>query len=356
MMYLQCGISFIDRLMYRMNLQTVSTIIMLVAACAATPTAIQTDTPERPFSIGISGNTADTVTTPIPLIFLGGGSTDQDNAMTRFLQAASGGDVTVIRASGSTGYNAYMMGLADIHSAETYLITDRVAASNSKMNLLISNSEALFVAGGDQWNYTQFWEGTALDATVRQLTGTKRIPFGGTSAGAMIWGGRFFDAAKGSITSEEALTNPFDEKLSLRPGLFGSFPILRNWIVDTHFSERNREGRLMAFMARAMGPGYTPGGIAIDEKTAFIIDSDGVGTAYGLAQVWIYIPDSGLGGPESLTTGSPLTWNRAGKAVRVWKLSNGDRFDLNSLRPLDRPAGYYASVVNGVFSITADDE
>lgn len=276
--------------------------------------------------------------------------------MTRFLEAANGGDVSVIRASGSTGYNEYMMELADIHSAESFLITNRDAASNSTMNQLLSQSEALFVAGGDQWNYATHWSDTALDATIRTLKDVKRIPFGGTSAGAMIWGGRFFDARNGSITSAEALANPFDQKLSLSPGLFGSAPILQNFIIDTHFSERNREGRLMAFMARGRTANYTPGGIAIDEKTAFVIDKGGIGTAYGLGFVWIYLPDETLGGPETLAASTPLTWNRGGRAVRVWKLSSGDRFDLNSLQTLDRPSGYFAYVVNGVFTITADDE
>ncbi len=276
--------------------------------------------------------------------------------MTRFLQAANGGDVSVIRASGSTGYNDYMMELADIHSAESFLITSRDAASNTTTNQLISFSEALFVAGGDQWNYAMHWSETPLDATIRGLKDVKRIPFGGTSAGAMIWGGRFFDARNGTISSAEALANPFDEKLSLSPGLFGSAPILRNFIIDTHFSERDREGRLMSFMARGRTINYSPGGIAIDEKTAFVIDEDGIGTAYGLGFVWIYLPDEALGGPETLAAATPLTWNRGGRAVRVWKLSSGDRFDLNSLQTLDRPSGYYAFVVNGQFTITADNE
>lgn len=276
--------------------------------------------------------------------------------MARFLAAANGGDVSVIRASGSTGYNDYMMDLADIHSAETFLITSRDAASNTTMNQILSQSEALFVAGGDQWNYSIHWSETPLDAAIRGLKDVKRIPFGGTSAGAMIWGGRFFDARNGTITSAEALADPFDEKLSLSPGLFGSAPILQNFIIDTHFSERDREGRLMAFMARGRTPEYMPGGIAIDEKTAFVLDEDGIGTAYGLGFVWIYLPDETLGGPETLVASIPLTWNRGGRAVRVWKLSTGDRFDLNTLQALDRPSGYFAYVVNGVFTITADSE
>jgi hypothetical protein len=77
---------------------------------------------------------------------------------------------------------------------------------------------------------------------------------------------------------------------------------------------------------------------------------------YGSGFVWIYLPDAALGGPEALADGNALTWNRGGKAVRVWKVGNGERFDMNTFLPLDRQAGYFASVVDGVFTITADDE
>lgn len=339
-----------------MKLQTVTTMLMLAVACGATPSGSVTDPEPRPGSIGVSGAVADTVTTPIPLIFLGGGSTDQDDAMRRFLDAASGGDVSVIRASGSTGYNEYMFGLSRIHSAETFLLTTRDAASNALTNTLLSQSEALFIAGGDQWNYVQHWSGTPLDVTIRTLKDVKRVPYGGTSAGAMILGGRMFDASNGSVTSAEALANPFDAKVSLRAGLFGSAPILQPFLIDTHFSERDREGRLMVFLARSILPDYAPKGIGIDEKTAFIIDSNGIGTVYGMGFVWIYLPDLSLGAPETVIAETPLTWNRGGRAVRVWKLGNGDRFDLNTFLPLDRPSGYYASVTNGLFTITADSD
>jgi cyanophycinase len=329
---------------------------MLSVACAATPVSVQDNVDPRPGSIGISGAISDTISRPIPLIFLGGGSTDQDMAMARFLDAADGGDVSVIRASGSTGYNDYMMGLSRIHSAETFLIDSREAAANPGTNTILSQSEALFIAGGDQWNYVQHWSGTPLDATIRELKEVKRVPYGGTSAGAMILGGRMFDASNGSVTSAEALANPFDAKVSLRSGLFGPAPILQPFLIDTHFSERERQGRLMVFLARSIQPEYAPKGMGIDEKTAFIIDSNGIGTVYGMGFVWMYLPELSLGGPESMTAYTPFTWNRGGRAVRVWKVGHSERFDLNTFQPLDRPAGYYASVVNGVFIITADAE
>ena len=194
-----------------------------------------------------------------------------------------GGNISVIRASGSTGYNEYLLELADAASVETFRIDSRDRANHEPDNTVLAASEALFVAGGDQWNYTLFWGNTLLSATVRTLYTDRRVPFGGTSAGAMIWGGRYFEASGRSVTSQEALTDPMARDIALRPALFGTPEVLADRIIDTHFTQRNREGRLMTFLARAWQPdsGYFPKGIAIDERTAMIIDEDGIGTVYG---------------------------------------------------------------------------
>jgi len=337
-------------------------LLFVMLSCSETTSPLDdgkdTTATERPGSIGRVGsaeNITDAQTTP--LIILGGGSTDQDDAMQRFASAAGGGNISVIRASGSTGYNQYLLDLADAASVETFLLDRRELAENPRTNELLLESDALFVAGGDQWNYTRFWNNTRLSATVDSLVNGRRIPFGGTSAGAMIWGGRYYDAAEGSVTSSEALANPYDQKVTLRPSLFRTPDILKDRIIDTHFTQRDRQGRLMVFMARSRTESYHPGGIAIDERTAFVIDADGIGTAYGSGFVWIYLPYGNSDGntPEILADGSPLTWYRSGRAVLVWKLANGQRFDLNQNLPLDRPSSYFAYVREGVFSIEAVD-
>ena len=325
---------------------------------ACTETAPLTPIPpsqEATASIGRVGSLVDTTTSAVPLLFLGGGSTDVDAAMTRFTQAAYGGNISIVRASGGSGYNQYLLDLADAASVETFLFNTREKSDNPDDMAILSRSEALFVAGGDQWSYTLNWSNTRLSATVANLFNEKRIPIGGTSAGAMIWGGRYFDASGRSVTSAEALTEPLASDITLRPALFGTWPILADRIIDTHFSERNREGRLMTFLARARESNYHPKGIGIDERTALIIDDEGIGTVYGGGFVWIYLPYWDKGGPETLETDQPLNWNHDRSAVLVWKLANGDRFDFNTDQPLDRPSSYYAFVQNGAFFIEAVD-
>jgi cyanophycinase len=78
--------------------------------------------------IGITGNVAD-VTVPSELgIVLMGGSTDVDQALEWMINRAKGGDVVIIRASGSTGYNDYIYEIGEVKPA---LAQNKVASETS---------------------------------------------------------------------------------------------------------------------------------------------------------------------------------------------------------------------------------
>lgn len=326
----------------------------LLIGCQSNPLQIDPDVGQnRPSSLGYVGDPVDLSTDHESLIVLGGGGPDQDDAMRRMVQAASGGNITVLRSTGTAAYNTYLFSLAPVGSVETFLINSQIKAANSRTNSLIRNSEVVFITGGDQQDYARFWTNSDMEITVQDLIQNKKITIGGTSAGAMVLGGVYFDAAFGTFTAQDAIMNPLDPRVSLRSGLFGTPSILKDRIIDTHFRQRNREGRLMTFIAKAGHDTYS--GIGIDEQTALIIDHHGIATVYGVGFTWFYLPQEGFA-PEILQNGRPLTWDHDRRAVRVWKIGNGERFDLNTDRPLDRPAGYFAFVQEGSFFIEADDE
>ena len=112
---------------------------------------------ETSSSLGRSGTADDILTQPEPLIFLGGGSTDVDVAMTRFAASCTGRKYIGHPCLGEAPATmSYLLELADAASVETFRIDSRDRANHEPDNTVLAASEALFVAGGDQWNYTLF--------------------------------------------------------------------------------------------------------------------------------------------------------------------------------------------------------
>jgi cyanophycinase len=278
-----------------------------------TPTGSVNET----FSVGITGDKAD-VTVPTQLgIVLMGGSTDVDEALQWMIGKAQGGDVVIIRASGSTGYNDYIYELGKVNSVETLLLDSREKAMTETVGKRIREAEMLFIAGGDQWDYVKFWKDTEVSNAIRYLIEEKKIPIGGTSAGCAILSGYIFDASHDSAYSNVVLKNPYDTTVSISKG-FIELPYLSSFISDQHYSQREREGRHITFMTRMIKDFNIeqPKGIGVDEKTALCIDQDGNAYAYGTNSVYLLISEPFI--PEQCEPGKPLTFDVAGKAVRAY--------------------------------------
>jgi len=161
---------------------------------------------------------------------------------------------------------------------------------------------------------------------------------GGTSAGCAILGDFTFDACNGSITSADALANPYNRRVSLTSDFF-HFQFLENVITDQHFVARDRMGRLLTFIARLIQDGNAVSvfGVAVNERTSFVIDRNGKGTVLGDGPVYFILGDHA---PEVCQPKVPLTYSN----YKIWRRDSGDTFDLRN-----RPnTGYYLrSVVNG---------
>lgn len=284
------------------------------------------------FSIGITGSSEDVQTTTSSGIVLMGGGTDVDAAIQWMITKSGGGDFIILRASGSTGYNDYIYGLGKLNSVETLLLDAKEKANSADVGKRIREAEALFIAGGDQSNYANFWSDTEVDKALHYLIHDKKIPVGGTSAGCAVLSQLIFDARQGSVTSAEALLNPYTPLVSLSKS-FIDIPYLSNTIADQHYSQRTREGRHMVFLARLkkeLGIAR-PKGIGVDEKTAVCLDENGDATMYGSGNAYFLMAEENE--PEVCSQGKPLTWNSDGKAVRTTiitaTLGGTDAFNLN---------------------------
>ncbi len=286
-----------------------------------------------------TGNEEDVSPETLGGIVLMGGATENDAAMQWFLQKANGGDVLVIRASGSDGYNDYLyteLGVP-VNSVESIVLNNAAAANDPYVIAQIENAEALWIAGGNQWTYVNEWRGEGVEDAINYLLNDKGAVVGGTSAGMAVLGGSYFSAENGSIQSATALNNPFHNNVTLGHGDFLHAPFLEHVVTDQHYNNPDRRGRHVTFMARMENDlGIEAYGIASDEYTAVCIEPDGTARAFGdypEYEDYVYFLASNCQeeGPEIIENDTPLTWNRDNRAIKVYKVpaSNGENyFDL----------------------------
>ncbi len=79
-----------------------------------------------------------------------------------------------------------------IHSAAELSIDSREAANNPEVIEYIRQADALFIAGGDQNDYQEYWEGTLTEDAINDLVNEKKVPIAGTSAGMAILGDYYY--------------------------------------------------------------------------------------------------------------------------------------------------------------------
>lgn len=298
----------------------------------------------------LTGSADDVTTNAVGGLLLMGGSTDVDAAIKWFLQRANGGDVVVIRATGADGYNSYMYNMVAVNSVETILIDSRAKADDAGVTAKIRNAEALFIAGGDQSDYINYWKNTATEDAINYLLNTKKVTVGGTSAGLAILGSNYYSALSSSVTSKQALGNPYHKYVTLGQNDFLSAPNMANTIMDSHYTQRDRQGRHISFMARLMKDNaYSViKGIGVDEETAVCVDAGGKGRVFGINNAY-FLRNTNLGA-ETCISGTPLTWNRNATAVSAYKIagSNTGNGTFNATNwTFTGGSAYYYYVNNG---------
>ena len=283
----------------------------------------------------LTGQSDDVKPLPGGGLFLVGGSSDIDAAVRWFLLKANGGDVVVLRARGGDGYNEYMFKLAPVNSVETIIIDSREKAGLPYVTDKIRNAEALFISGGDQWNYVKNWKDTPVEDAINYLINEKKSVVGGTSAGLAILGSAYYSAASGtSLTAVDGVADPYGPNVDLGADDFLSSVFLKQTITDSHYTQRARQGRHVVMLARLIKDyGYKHAkGIGIDEETALCIDENGIGTVYGVNDV--YFLKAASAGAEICSSGEKLHWYRRQSALKVYRIKGSQegngKFDAHN--------------------------
>jgi cyanophycinase len=144
---------------------------------------------------------------------------------------------------------------AEVHVVR---IETRADGEDPRTLALIKDVTAVFFTGGDQGRIVTMLGGTELARTIRRAH-RSGVVVAGTSAGASVLCDHMIAQGRKGYA-------PRRELVMLAPGL----GLTRKLVIDQHFAQRHRIGRL--FSAVAMNPFLI--GVGIDEDTAIVIRAD----------------------------------------------------------------------------------
>ena len=194
-------------------------------------------------------------------------------------------------------------------------ITERNQATHESKVRILDDATGIFFTGGDQIKITSQIGDTPILNRIREIYDEGGV-IAGTSAGA-------------SVMSETMLVAGGDEEshvigdsVRMAPGL----GLISGVIIDQHFMERGRVGRLLG--AVAQNPKNL--GIGIDEQTAIVVEREN--GFYVLGSGAVYVID-GQEVTYSNIAEEDLKKTLSIYDVRMHMLSQGHRFDLISRRP-----------------------
>ena len=203
------------------------------------------------------------------------------------------------------------LGLGEL--VELYL-NDRGEAESPEKLALLDDAEGVFFSGGDQLRITSQVGDTPVEQKVRALFERGGL-IAGTSAGAAAMSETM--VVRGASGESHRIGD-----LHMAPGL----GLVRNVIIDQHFAERGRFGRLLGAVAH--NPRVL--GIGVDEDTAAVVEGH-VFRVIGSGAVYVFDAHG--------STHSNIAEARPERVlslhdVRVHVLGTDDRYDLDARRPM----------------------
>ena len=254
-----------------------------------------------------------------------GGNEDKEGkceVLKRFVEIAGGEDSEILLMTIATKvvdetvkeYRKVFKRLGARHIKAFDIATREDTASKRGLNLL-EKATGIFFSGGDQLDITSLLGGTKMLGLLQDRHCQGCI-IAGTSAGAAMM-------SSSMLISGKAEESPRFGNVEIGPGL----RFIKGTIIDTHFSQRGRCGRLMTAVAH-----YPQDiGIGIDEDTALLVN----GTEFSvLGSGSAIVVD---GGPMTHTNLNDL--EEHGELLELHDLAlhvlpAGARFDLKKQRPV----------------------
>jgi len=257
------------------------------------------------------------------LLIIGGAEEKlrQRQILTRFasLAGGQGGRVVIISTASSIGEVATdlyrslftQLGIAEVIGLRPI---SREEANDPTLAAELSEATGIFMTGGNQLRLASVIGGTALGRAIVERHRRGAI-VAGTSAGASAISSHMV-AFGASGTSPKQRMTQMSAGLGLLPGV----------IIDQHFEQRNRIGRLLALIAGS--PALL--GMGVDEDTAALVSPSGVMEVIGKGSITILDPARLETDAYEAKRHRPIMVS----GVILHSLPNGYRFDLRRRRLL----------------------
>ena len=173
----------------------------------------------------------------------------------------------------------------------------------------------MFITGGNQLRLSTILGGTQVGDLLRLRNRDEAMHVGGTSAGAAILSEHMIAYGEEGFRARVGMAH-------LAPGL----GFLRKIIVDQHFSQRHRLGRLLS--ALSLNPRLL--GLGVDENTAAFLCPDHVVRVVGEGTVTVIdTTNVGHSSADRVAPGELLDLHHLVMHV----LTHGSRFDYETMQP-----------------------
>ncbi|PZV14080.1 MAG: cyanophycinase [Leptolyngbya sp.] len=197
-----------------------------------------------------------------------GGAEDREGdciVLREFIRAAGGVKAHIAIMTAATGFPkevgeeyTHIFGRLGAESVKVVRTECRADSEEPDAIHAIEQATGIFFTGGDQSKIVDFIKGTSLDKAIHKRHAEGAV-IGGTSAGAAMMPDEM-------IVGGASVSNPSVDAVEMGAGM-GFLPGI---VVDQHFAQRGRLGRLLA--ALVLNPAVL--GLGIDEDTAIIVKGD----------------------------------------------------------------------------------
>jgi len=206
--------------------------------------------------------------------------------------------------------------------AKNFIISSKTSADNQALYDSLITYDGVFIKGGDQAKYYEYYKGTKTKAALQYIYDHGGV-LSGTSAGTAILSPIVYTAQIASVDPATAVTNAYSSQITLANDFLTT--LSKKYIFDTHFNERGRFGRLPSFMASwYKKTSENTIGVGIGDHTALCVDTKGKAEVFGTGAVnFFYNTNPNL--PYDIATTMLRT-----KSMKFSQLLHGCTIDLNT--------------------------